>query len=225
MKKTAKTMKTMVGWAIVALAGAALVACGGGAPRAPAAVDADEALVAIPLVGVWEWEDDAGDGGSSTIDMTEVQMGGATAWRFHGEIGDGTQYGYAGMELVLDEVMMANLMVMSSISFMAQGEGRRHTVRLHDTNVTDWAWHGFPFDTTANEPQLVTIPVRMFMQPSWGRPVRFDQNRVSGLSWQVELPLGPFDLTIWDITLHVPESLVVTAVASVEIAEEEEYDE
>jgi hypothetical protein len=185
-----------------ALLGAAFVACGTAAPATPA-----EYLTAASATGEWFAMDDQGppDYGSSTIEMTETEVGGMAAHHFAGEVTTQFQWGFAGFGLEPDDETMELLKTAEAISFMIRGDGQRYSIQFQTSNVRDHGYFWFIFDTTAGSDVRVTIPMRHFMQPAWSVPVgRLNQELVTGLQWQTHESWRPgsFELTIWDVRLY-----------------------
>jgi len=198
MKKT-----KMVGCAaFAALLGVAFVACAGAPERRVGE------LVPVLATGEWLPVTDAEDGGSSTNEMTEVEIDGAPAWHFAGEVTTSFQWGFAVMQFDPDEATLANLAEVETISFMVMGDGQRYTIRLHAGNVTDHGHFEFAFDTVAGEATRVTVPLGFFMQPPWATSVgRLRRDLLTTISWQTHESWRPgtFELTLWDVMLYVPE--------------------
>jgi len=206
--KSTQVVRIMVCGIAVTILGMAFVACGT-APARPVAE-----IVQVLALGEWTAVTDAEDGGSSTNEMTEVEIDGLPAWHFAGEVTTQFQWGFAIMQLDPDEATIANLAEMEAISFMVLGDGQRYSIRLQTGNVADHGYFEFAFDTVAGEATRVTVPVRLFMQPPWATSVgRLRQDLLTTVSWQTHESWRPgtFELTLWDVTLYVPEDAVVVA--------------
>ena len=91
---------------------------------------------------------------------------------------------------------------------MFKGDGKRQTVKLELSNVTDHAHYEYNFIGDPDVPERVTVkisPQRMFQQPvAWGVPVRFNQDNAVCISFQTheDWRPGSFDITIWDLRIH-----------------------
>lgn len=203
MKKT----KMMLCGAIAAALGLALVACGTGAP---ARVDAD--VVNIGMTGEWFVYDDGDDGGSSTIEMTEIEVDGMPGFHLVGELTESFEWGYAGLGIDPDEATFTNLSNTTAISFMVQGDGQRYAIQFLTSSVRDYGHFWFLFDAPA-EATRVHIPMRNFMQPGWAAPVgRLNQSLATGIQWTPHgdtVRPGAFEVSLWDIRLYVDPGLVV----------------
>ncbi|MCL2191223.1 MAG: CIA30 family protein [Treponema sp.] len=209
-----KTKMTLCGIAAALLA-VALVACGTGAPAARQADD----LVSVLATGEWFAMDDQGapDFGSSTAEMTEIEIGGVEAFHIAGEVTDTFQWGFAGFGIHPDAATVEMLRVTEAISFMVRGDGQRYSIQFQTSDVRDYGFFWVLFDTEADEAVRITIPMRNFMQPGWASPVgRLRQDRVTGLQWQTHESWrpGPFELSIWDVRLYVPAGTAIPEVAA-----------
>jgi len=215
-----KTTKTVLCGVVAALLGLALVSCAG----APARAEGD--VIAVVPSGEWFAMDDQGppDLGSSTIEMTEVEIDGMTGFHLAGEVTTTFEWGFAGFGLHPDDATLENLRATEAISFMVRGDGQRYSIQFQTTDVRDHGFFWVVFETEADEAIRVSIPMNHFMQPGWATPVgRLRQDRVTGLQWQTHESgrPGPFELTIWDVRLYVPEGaavIVAQAPAAVEAA-------
>ncbi len=165
-----------------------------------------------PVLGVWEWqpEDDSNDKGTSTITMTEAEevIDGQTVvtHTFSGEVTNATQYGLAQVTLTPDADTLALLRTAKAISFKMQADGRPYVIEAPISTVTDWGFHRYTIKTTAGAAEEFYIEMRMFMQPTWASPVRFNIERLTTLRIQTvnaaEGGTGPFEFKIWDVKLH-----------------------
>ena len=218
MKKT----RMMLCGAIAAALGLALVACGTGAPAR-----ADGDIVTIGLSGDWHVYDDQEEGGTSFIEMTEIEVDGMSGFHLIGELTEVAQWGYAGFGLDPDEATFENLRNTQAISFYVRGDGQRYAIEFLVSNVRDYGnfWVIFEAPTTATR---INIPMRNFMQPGWAAPVgRLNQDLVTGIQWAPHgdsVRPGAFELSIWDITLHVPADLVAIPVPAAAADPDPEYD-
>jgi len=206
MMKTKKTMRMVPCVLIAALLGMALTACG----TAPARGAGDN--VAVPIVGDWFVSDDSGNGGTSTITMTEIEEGGMPAWHFAGEITESFEWGFVQFGFELDDSMREIFTSVEAISFMVRGDGQRYELLLPSTIVRDYGDFAVSFDTVAGEATRLTFPLRLFFQPGWAMPVgRLRSETVTALLWASNYSIRPgaFELEIWDVRLYVPEGTEV----------------
>jgi hypothetical protein len=184
----------------------ALITCasGGGGGGAPAAGG-------DPVVGVWEFEanKDANDGGTATVTMNEVagEIDGVAVTFQHcfGEVTDATKYGLIDITFTPDEDTLALLKTARAISIKMLGDGAPYIIEAPISTVTDWGFHRYTINTEAGVVQDHYIEMRMFMQPPWAQPVRFNRERLTSLRITTrnaaEGGLGPFDFTIMEISL------------------------
>lgn len=178
-------------------------ASGGGGGSAPAG---------DPVLGNWEFtcNNDAGDGGTSTITMVEAQeeIDGrtVTTYRFHGAVTAATKYGVVDATLTPDEETLALLKTCKAISFKFLGDGRQYVVEAPISTVTDWGFHRYTIKTTPGEVEEHMIDMRFFQQPGWAQQVRFNRERLTSIRIQTvnaaEGGVGPYDFKVWDVTLY-----------------------
>jgi hypothetical protein len=166
----------------------------------------------VPYVGEWGPYSDANppDNGDSTVTMTTDTRDGMTAYTLKGEVSTKFEYGFAGVAITPDAATLASLKTAKGISFKVLGDGKRYTVKYHIAAVRDWAHHEFSFDTKAGEVMTINVPMRMFMQPAWGRPISLNaasQRRAQEVSfqthevWRVVDKRTPFEITVWDLRI------------------------
>ena len=164
-------------------------------------------------VGEWETFDDGNDGGSSRIEMVEAkeQIGGKTydtitlSGRTTAIDEDGSEYpwGFAGWSLNPNDATLALLKTCTSVSFKVLGDGKRYTIKLISSDVSDYAYHEFHFATTEGQVEEITAQLRMFMQPAWGSPEKLRQENVINLEYQTHEEWRPdnFQVKIFDLRL------------------------
>jgi len=193
-------------FAIVVLLGMVFVACG--------TTRAGTDLVPVLATGEWMALTDGEDGGSSSNEMAKIEICGAPAWHFAGEVTTLFERGFAVMRFEPDEVTVANLGGTEAISFMVLGDGQRYAMRLHTDNVADRGYFEFAFATLAGEAARVAVPLRLFAQPPWADsvgPLRRDL--LTAISWQTHESWRPgtFEITLWDLRLYVSGKAVTDA--------------
>jgi len=200
-----KAAKTVICGIALALLLVALAACGTGAP-AIALGD----YVAVPIFGEWEADDDSGNAGTSTITMTETTEDGMPAWNFAGMLTRDFVWGGTTFGFSVDEEIGGLLGSATSISFMVRtgAGGQQFLLQLHDQRVTDYGQFAVNFETVEGEATRLSFPIRHFMQPAWAVPVgRLRADNIIRIQWATHDSINPgaYDITIWDISLHVPE--------------------
>jgi hypothetical protein len=173
-------------------------ASGGGGGKASATVGPE-------ITGLtWEWatfDDQADNGGSSTITMEQVGDG---VYHFKGNITNQYQYGFAGTQLVpADDATMAALKKASAFSFTLKGDGQRLAAKLPTTNIKDYCYYETVTMAGSDETMYV-VRMKDLMQPTWGNYARFDQSTAGHIEWQTTRNGNPgsFDYTLGDIKLY-----------------------
>jgi len=170
----------------------------------------------IPAAGGnWYTYDDGDDpnNGSSTIEMAELEMDGMLARNFTGDVTTQYIYGFAGwgwqpMDPETEEVdqdALDLMKTMAGITFKIKcTQGLRYAVKYVTTDITDHAYYEYVFSTNANEVMTIEVPMRFFMQPSWGQFRRLNTDRVGEIQWQTHESWRPgnFDVTIWDVLIY-----------------------
>ena len=186
-------------------------ACGTGAPTRVA-----EENVSVPILGDWFVSDDSGNGGTSTIDMTPIEVDGMPAWHFAGEITESFEWGFVQFGFELDERMREIFASAQAISFMVRGDGQRYELLLPSTIVRDYGDFAVSFDTPAAQATRLTFPLRLFFQPGWAMPVgRLRPEAVTSLLWASNYSIRPgtFEIEIWDVRLYVPAGTEIPSLA------------
>jgi hypothetical protein len=196
MKKTQKALVLTLCGALCAL----LVTCAssGGAPS-------DGFGEGVPYVGEWAVFNDENDNGNSTVQMTVTEKNGMPAYTITGNVTTKFIYGFVGWMITPDAATLENLKNAKAISFRYVGDGKRQTVKYRIGTVQDYAHFEFHFAGEPGVEDRVEVPVRFFQQPSWGVPVRLNQQRAEDISWQTHESWRPgsFEITIWDVRIHL----------------------
>jgi hypothetical protein len=188
---------------------AIILSCGssGGAAKA-------DAGYGKPTLATGEWMvyTDENDKGSSTANIVSAEevIDGKKVMVHHvtGNVTTKFQYGFAGWGLNADEKTLELFKTAKAVSFWILGDGQRYTIKFKTSNVKDFAYYEFSFNTEKGEPLLVEVPVKFFMQASWGEPVRMNQSLVTGIEWQTheswrkDANRNPFEIKIWDFTVY-----------------------
>jgi len=162
--------------------------------------------------GEWMVYNDENDKGSSTVSIksAEETIDGRKVMVHHitGNVTTKFQYGFAGWGLNADEATMNLYKTAKSFSFWILGDGQRYTIKYKTSNVKDFAYYEYSFDTEKGVPLLIEVPMKFFMQPSWGEPAKKDQSLVTGVEWQTheiwrkDANRNPFDIKTWDFTVY-----------------------
>jgi hypothetical protein len=183
-------------------------ASGGGGAAKPAAGEP----VGTLATGEWMVYNDEADKGNSTVKMVDAEevINGKKTIVHHvtGNVTTKFQYGFAGWGLNQDDKTLELYKTAKSFSFWILGDGQRYTIKFKTKDIKDFAYYEFSFDTDKGEPKLIEVPVKFFMQPSWGQATRMYQQNVTGIEWQTHESWrktpnnNPFDIKIWDFTVY-----------------------
>ena len=170
---------------------------------------------ATPTLATGEWmvyDDVESDKGSSTVKLVSAKevIDGKETIVHHvtGNVTTKFKYGFAGWGLNADEKTTNLYKTAKSFSFWILGDGQRYTIKYKTSNVKDYAYYEFSFNTEKGVPLLIEVPMKFFMQPSWGETVKRDQSLVTGVEWQTHESWrksdtnNPFDIKTWDFTVY-----------------------
>jgi hypothetical protein len=156
--------------------------------------------------GSWSWrvEADESSGGSSTITMKEETLEGLPGYSFNGAITHKYEYGYVDVKVTPDDAMMNTLKKAKAISFRFMGNGERAKVKIPTSDVKDYAYFLYEFDTVDGQPQTVIVPIAYLMQPSWGKAVgaAINLDLAEWVEFEYQGPVGPYAFKIWDLRVH-----------------------
>jgi len=172
--------------------------------------------------GSWDWKvnGDKDNGGTSTITMSEETLEGVPGHAFKGTITKKYEYGFVNVKLYPDDAMMAKLKQAKALSFRVLGNGEPLAVKITTSDVKDYAYFEYQFETVAGQPQTVIVPIEYLMQPSWGRVVGTSVNLANAqfVEYQYQGPAAPYEFKIWDFRVHtagIPTEKQVAPKASV----------
>jgi hypothetical protein len=160
------------------------------------------AFAAGPINGEWSGENDSGDGGTSTITMTQVTMDGMPAYRFVGKVTQtGYEWSYLNAQLVPDADSKKAMSSARAVSFKVRGNGEKYWFCIGTTDVKDWGYHRYSFQTTAGETTTVRVPINLMRQPDWALAKRLQLVNTDYIQWNNFTSGAPsdFELTIWDV--------------------------
>jgi len=157
--------------------------------------------------GTWAWrvEADESSGGSSTINMAEETQEGLPAYSFTGAITHKYEYGYVDVKVTPDDATMDQLKKAKAISFRFMGNGERAKVKIPTSDVKDYAYFLYEFDTVDGQAQTVIVPIEYLMQPSWGKAVGNGMINLDLAEWvefEYQGPVGPYAFKIWNLQVH-----------------------
>jgi len=168
----------------------------------------------------WEWavNGDEDSGGTSTIFMTEGKEEGKPAYTFKGSITNEYKYGFVNVKVIPDEKTLELLKTAKGFSFKVLGDGDRYAVKITTSDITDYCFYEYVFETVEGEVVEVIIPVEYLLQPSWGQYKKFNQDKAMFIEYQTTRngSPGPFEFKLWDVKLYdknVPKQKPVKAQA------------
>lgn len=154
------------------------------------------------IAGEWSSQDDTGDGGISTIAMSQVTVDGQAANRFVGQVKmGGYQWAYLNAIFTPNADGKRAMGSARAISFNVRGNGEKYWFSIATTDVKDWAYHRYSFETKVNETVRVRVPINLMRQPDWGLSRRLQLANTEEFRWTsfVSGAESAYDLTIWDL--------------------------
>jgi len=158
------------------------------------------------ISGTWEWAvaTDSGNGGTSTINMSEETQEGLPARGFKGEITKVYEYGFVNVQLIPDDETLEQLKKATAISFRTLGNGDKFAVKITTSDVKDYAYFENQYDTLDGQPQTIIVPIAHLMQPSWGKTISATINldNAQFIEWQYQGAAGPYEFKLWDFRIH-----------------------
>jgi len=195
--------------ALIILLCAGIISCGtsGGSAKNPKSM---EGLGSGTLaVGRWFAFDDVNDKGDSTSVLTSKDevVNGKTipVHTIKGNVTTKFQYGFSGWGIEPDDATLNLIKTAKALSFMVYGDGKRYAVKFKTSDVKDYAYHEYLFNTEPGEWIQIEVPVGFFIQPSWtGEPKKLKPENVVGIEWQTheswrKSPTSnPFEVKICD---------------------------
>ncbi|MDR0442503.1 MAG: CIA30 family protein [Treponema sp.] len=157
--------------------------------------------------GTWEWEveNDANDGGTSTIEMIDNGDGSRT---FKGTVTNKYQYGMGSVTLKPDAATLEKLKVAKAIKFKMQSvEGKAYIAEACLSSVTDWGFHQRILRTNPGEAMDFHLQFKSFIQPPWGTQKRFNTELLTHIRIltknAAEGGLGDYEFKVWDFALEL----------------------
>jgi len=131
---------------------------------------------------------------------------GVTGYSFSGAITDKYEYGFVNVKLTPDAATLEKLKTCTGLSFKVLGDGDPYAVKIVTSDVKDYAYYEYRFDTVKGQPITVVVPIEFLMQPSWGKPVGASVN--TQLAQFIEYQTtrngnpGSFEFKLWDFKLY-----------------------
>jgi len=160
----------------------------------------------------WRWNvyaDSDNNDGNSSIAMTES----SGTLTFSGNVAnkDNGDNGYVGINATPNAANLASLKTSASITFDVRGDGKKYTLRVATSDITDYSYYKAEFTTTANTWKTITVNIPGDLEnPGWGESSEgktFDQTKVQRIEiqpyWEVT---GSFSISIRNLTLNQSSS-------------------
>jgi len=159
----------------------------------------------------WTWEtfDDSGEGGSSSIIITQEAGGRINAsGNLQNIPGLSFTWGYAGFTGFPNDSNLAAFKAADAFSFKTSGDGKKYRVQIQTSDVTDvqiqtftdGCYYQYEFEATETE-QTIVIPFNFLYQP-WGIQADFNRNNIEAVRFTAHLSsteTGDFEFNIWDL--------------------------
>jgi len=190
-------------------------------------------------VNGWGWETytDALDGGTSTINMTRGIDSNSDKLTFSGTVEyiPGKFPGFVGWNAFPNDENLVELKETDAISFKFKGDGNYYKVQIGTTDVKDYDYFRYVFETTGEE-QTIVIPYSQFKQEGWGTKVELNKNNITHIAFQANSLFiggdffenngnfygtgegGEFSITIWDLQAFAADFTVGSTTGSLTIS-------
>jgi len=161
----------------------------------------------VPALGTWYTYDDhePPNNGTSTCTMTETSEDGMTAYHFAWEVTSKFIYGFAGFGYTPDDDAKEKLKTtVNGITFKVKGDGQRYAVKYMTDDIADYSYYEYVFGTDKDKTVTIDVPMKYFMQPSWGIYKKLNRDRFFEIQWQTTNngKPGTGELTVWDLQLY-----------------------
>jgi len=193
---------------------------------APTGPQLPKGTKAYPATGEWRAFFDNGNGGSSTATLRAVEETvteivkkkpvekKVPAWNIKGNVTTKYEYGYAGWAFDPDPVTLERLKNAVAITFTIKAtspNAQQFAIKYLTSDCeSDYCYYEFPaVETEPGVAKTFTVPMKFFMQPPWGASKDLIQANFTGLEWQTHESWrktpnnNPFEVTIWDLIIHV----------------------
>jgi len=162
----------------------------------------------VLAVGEWMAYADASDGGDSTSELTsaeeEIDGQTVTVHTVKGNVTTKFQYGFAGWGLDPDEATLERIKAAKALSFTILGDGKKYAIKFKTSDVKDFAYHEYVFNTEAGAATTIEVPMGFFLQPAWTQdPKRLKPENVIGVEWQTHESWRPgaFEIKTWNFKI------------------------
>lgn len=175
------------------------------------------ACLAMPIFALetpkWMPLTDASDKGSSTANLTvaDETIGGKTykgVVTLKGKVTTDFQYGYAGMMMNNDptdpvaKAFVNALRTGKGVRIAISGDGKKYDLRVETSDRPDYCFHLISLQAPKGAVKVYEIPYSKLTQYSWGVQKKFDQNKITGLSFQtIGQPISSYELKVISVEL------------------------
>ena len=168
-----------------------------------------------PVVGSWGTYDDHEEpnNGNSKAELTEAEevIDGETFTVFTiiGNLTTQFVYGFAGWYVDPDPETFERFKKATGFSFKVLGDGKRYSIKYKTTDCqVDYCYYQYDFDTVPGQVATIEVPMKYFMQPSWGIWKKLNQDNVIGVEfqthekWRTSATTNPFEVKMWDFKVY-----------------------
>ena len=151
-------------------------------------------------VGGWTWF--AFSDSTSTITMTRGSGADIDKITLSGNVTNGHEDGYAGLNISSEPELASSLKTAKSISFKVKGDGGAYRFDVITSDITDYSYYRKIFTAPSSE-TLTTINMNELTCPDWGEcsEISFDKSKIVSIQLLIDEP-GPFNFTISDFTVN-----------------------
>jgi hypothetical protein len=148
----------------------------------------------------------------ATISAAEETIEGetATVYTIKGNVTTQYIYGFAGWGIDPDEETSERFKKATGFSFKVLGDGKRYAIKYKTKECeADYCYYEYGFNTEPGKAVTIEVPMKLFMQPSWGQWKRLNQESVTGVefqtheNWRKSPTDNPFEVKFWDFKVHL----------------------
>jgi len=165
----------------------------------------------------WTWSasNDKGDGGISTITMTQGADEDDKKITIKGNVSKvldvNKHFGYVDLQGTPNNTILNNLKTADGIKFGHLGDGKKYVVEVRTSDIEDLSHYRYILNTL-NQYSPLTILYEELQTPGWGESqnIPFDKNNITTINFQatwedtlggnLEVIEGPYELTVWNLT-------------------------
>jgi hypothetical protein len=92
----------------------------------------------------------------------------------------------------------------SGIRFKALGDGKTWVIHIGTSDVKDYCWHGYRFNTKKDKVVTVEFPYSKLRQADWGKKVSFNKNNIVMIEFfrNIELSMGKAAVKVFDFEVY-----------------------